>query len=380
MEDVRRSQCATMWPVVRGFSLLAVAAGRDHQYDRGLHAGAQRRARGTRAGLAKGPIPGARRGREPHTARGGAGGRRRRPVASRSARTAPIFYMGCLLTLLAGLLFTPALSLALAKLLRGPLKWIRPVEGSLAADSLIQSPRRTSATVAALMLSLALVIAQGGLARASIDAHRRVDERHHESGLLHHHLAEPGRARFPLPRDMLERLRRIPGVDEVQPVRTARIDFRGTAGHDRGHRLAARSPARIQHHVIAGDLDAMYRLAADEKGLIVAENLAATGKDQSGRSLEIAAPAGTLRLPVVGIVRDLSNQLGTIFIERKTVRALFPGRFRRYVSHLCGAGRFAPRMCGPHLRRLRAATAACSSCSTASLRDYILKVTDHGSA
>ena len=77
--------------------------------------------------------------------------------------------------MLAMLLLTPASSLYLSKLLRGPLKWLRPVEGALAADSLIQSPRRTSATVAALMLSLALVIALGGMARASYAEIARLD-------------------------------------------------------------------------------------------------------------------------------------------------------------------------------------------------------------
>ena len=51
--------------------------------------------------------------------------------------------------------------------IRPVLKWLRPVEGALAADSLIQAPRRTSASVAALMLSLALVVAFAGMARAS---------------------------------------------------------------------------------------------------------------------------------------------------------------------------------------------------------------------
>jgi hypothetical protein len=54
--------------------------------------------------------------------------------------------------------------------MRPLLKWLRPVEGALAADSLIQSPRRTSASVAALMLSLALVVAFAGMARASYDS------------------------------------------------------------------------------------------------------------------------------------------------------------------------------------------------------------------
>jgi hypothetical protein len=44
---------------------------------------------------------------------------------------------------------------------------LRPVEGALAADSLIQAPRRTSGTLAALMLSIGLVIGLAGMARAS---------------------------------------------------------------------------------------------------------------------------------------------------------------------------------------------------------------------
>ena len=62
------------------------------------------------------------------------------------------------------------LAVALARAMRPVLKWLRPVEGALAADSLLQSPRRTSASVAALMLSLALVVAFAGMARASYDS------------------------------------------------------------------------------------------------------------------------------------------------------------------------------------------------------------------
>ena len=70
------------------------------------------------------------------------------------------------------------LSLEMARLLRYPLRWLRPVEGALAADSLIQAPRRTSATVAALMLSLALVIGHGGIAAASLRVDRRMGHPH----------------------------------------------------------------------------------------------------------------------------------------------------------------------------------------------------------
>src|SRR6185503_2951305 len=82
----------------------------------------------------------------------------------------PVFYFGYFLLPVVALLLSPMLSLALARTLRPFLKWLRPVEGALAADSLIQSPRRTSASVAALMLSLALVVAFAGMARASYDS------------------------------------------------------------------------------------------------------------------------------------------------------------------------------------------------------------------
>ncbi len=74
------------------------------------------------------------------------------------------------LAVVAALLLTPTLAMLVTRALRPLLKLVRPVEGTLAADSLIQAPRRTSGTVAALMLSLALVVSLGGMAHASYTA------------------------------------------------------------------------------------------------------------------------------------------------------------------------------------------------------------------
>src|SRR6266478_6485579 len=64
------------------------------------------------------------------------------------------------------LLLGPALTLLLSKALRPILKRLLPAEGTLAADSLVQAPRRTSATVSALMLSLSMVVGFGGFAHS----------------------------------------------------------------------------------------------------------------------------------------------------------------------------------------------------------------------
>src|SRR5262249_48442678 len=87
-----------------------------------------------------------------------------------ASQSKPVFYTGYVLMVGAGLLFAPTLSLLLSKAVRPVLKELLPAEGTLAADSLIQAPRRTSATVSALMLSLAMVIGFGGFSASTYNS------------------------------------------------------------------------------------------------------------------------------------------------------------------------------------------------------------------
>src|SRR5204863_5629632 len=140
----------------------------------------------------------------------------------------PVFYAGYALAIVVALLVSPLLSLALARMLRPFLKWVRPVEGALAADSLIQSPRRTSASVAALMLSLALVIAFAGMAQASYLSiiHWMETALNPELFVMPSQSIVVRTMRFPAA--MGPEVAAIPGVKRVQSVRDARIMFRNT--------------------------------------------------------------------------------------------------------------------------------------------------------
>ena len=59
----------------------------------------------------------------------------------------PVFYAGYVLNIIACLLIAPAMTLLLSKGIRPVLKTFLPAEGTLAADSLVQAPRRTSAAL-----------------------------------------------------------------------------------------------------------------------------------------------------------------------------------------------------------------------------------------
>ncbi len=226
-----------------------------------------------------------------------------------------VFYAGYGSAVVAALLLGPLLSLALARALRPLLRWIRPVEGALAADSLIQSPRRTSASVAALMLSLALVVAFSGMAGASYDS--IIDWM--DSALNPDLFVMPNQdivvrtLRFPP--EMEQELSGVPGIARLQAVRNARVVFRRTPVMIVATDVAsiAETAARAP---VAGDEDTMYKETAAGRGLMVSDNLAQLQRLHIGETLEIPAPGGLIRLPIVGIVVDFSDQQGTILMDR----------------------------------------------------------------
>jgi putative ABC transport system permease protein len=285
-----------------------------------------------------------------------------------------IFYAGYVLAVLAAVLMAPAMALWLSRALRPVLARLRPVEGTLAADSLIQGPRRTSGTVAALMLSLALVISLGGLARSSYDS---ISEwmRIALNPDLFVTTAETVTARsFVFPASLGEGLRKIDGVDEVQLVRSVRVLVKNTpvmvvaVDVDGIARRTMLPP-------VEGNSVEMYRIASVGKGLIASENFARLHGARMGEILEIPAPEGVLRLPVVGIVRDFSDQQGSLLVERSVFIQYWHddsvNLFRIYVKPGANVADVRQRILDAYGTRQRLFVL-----TNADLRNYVTRLTD----
>jgi len=229
------------------------------------------------------------------------------------------FYAGYVLMIGAGLLFAPALALVLARTLRPLLRRIFPAEGTLAADSLIQAPRRTSATVAALMLALAMAMGFGGVTHSfynSMDEWLRTALNPDFFVTTSTNLTSRA---MTFPEEIGPVIESVPGVELVQLVRSARIMHRDTPVmlvSVETRKLAA----KVRRRPVAGDLNEMYRLTAEGKGVIVSDAFEANHNVKLGDSIELPTPAGVLSLPVVGIVRDFSDLQGAIFIDRSVYR------------------------------------------------------------
>jgi putative ABC transport system permease protein len=226
-----------------------------------------------------------------------------------------VFYLGDALAVLAALLLTPTLAQLVARALRPALKWLRPVEGTLAVDSLLQAPRRTSGAIAALMLSLALVVALGGLTRASYDSIFKWLTVALNPDLFITPSESLTARSFRFPQSMTGQLRSIPGIAEVQGVRDARIQVRGTPVM-----FVAVDVESLRHHAtlppVAGEPKEMFRLAAAGQAILASENFALLRGYKLGDVVDIPSPSGVLHLPIAGIVTDYSDEQGAFLIDR----------------------------------------------------------------
>jgi putative ABC transport system permease protein len=231
-----------------------------------------------------------------------------------AGRSMGLFYAGFAMAVLALLLLSPTGALWLTRALRPILRRVRPVEGALAADSLIQSPRRTSATVTALMLSLALVVTLGGIAKASYDSIMDWTTTALNPDLFVTASQSLTERNFRFPPSLGDELAKIEGVDDVQRVRSHRMNYRGRpvmvvaveakSMGDRARRPPVEGPPE------------MYEMAAAGKGVILSDNFAALQGLHYGDSIELATPTGTHKVPIVGLVVDWSDQSGAILMDR----------------------------------------------------------------
>jgi putative ABC transport system permease protein len=284
------------------------------------------------------------------------------------------FYAGYVLVIAVALLLGPLLSLGLARALRPILKWLRPVEGALAADSLIQSPRRTSASVAAVMLSLALVVAFAGMARASYSSIIDWMDEALNPDLFVMPSQDIVIRTLRFPPEMSSELASIPGVARVQMVRDARVVFRKTPVMIVATDVTSLSET-VTRTPVEGNADRMYRETAAGRGLMVSDNLANLQGLKLGEVLEIEAPHGTIRLPIVGIVVDYSDQQGTILMDRRVFQQYWHddsvNAFRLYLSPGTPTAEVKRQILTRYanVRQVFVLT-------NRELKDYILKITD----
>jgi len=157
-------------------------------------------------------------------------------------------------------------------------------------------------------------------------------------------------------------------------VRDARIVFRETPVMLVAVEVESVA-ATAMREPVAGDPADMYRRTAAGEGLIVSDNLAQLQRLSLGEVLEIPAPEGVIRLPIVGIVVDYSDQQGTILMDRTLFERYWHDDsvnvFRVYLRPDASVPEVRQRI----LERY-AGSRQVFVLTNAELKQYILKITD----
>ena len=176
------------------------------------------------------------------------------------------------------------------------------------------------------------------------------------------------------PPEMAGELEQIDGIARVQAVRNARIVYRGTPVM-----IVATDTLSLSETVhsipVAGDPLTMWRETHEGRGVILSDNLAELQRLTLGDLFQIDAPHGVIRVPIVGVVVDYSDQQGTILMDRTLFEHYWHDDsinvFRVYLQ----PGAQVPDVKARVLERY-AGQRQVFVLTNRELKDYILRVTD----
>lgn len=237
-------------------------------------------------------------------------------IAWSPARVGMTLQFGYAALMLLGLtIVLPKLVQLAAHALRPFMDWIGGSEGALAVDAMIQSPRRSSSTVGALMVGLMFVFSTS----AYIQSYRTVIDRWTNrminadlfvatSTLLRstsYHFSE----------DLGNRIAALPEVKRVENMRFTLIPFQGATSALIAIEMDG-FLSRASDAVEGGNMSTVRDLLPKGQAVLVSRNFAARWNIGVGGHVHLESPAGPLDLPVVGLVEDYRSDKGTIFLDR----------------------------------------------------------------
>jgi putative ABC transport system permease protein len=233
----------------------------------------------------------------------------------------PFAYAGLMLLGLTALL--PIMVRFIARAMRPAMDWAGGSEGALAIDSLIQAPRRSSATVGALMVGLMFVFATAAYIQSIRGVMDRWMNQMLNSDLIVATSTTLRSTTYHFSEKLGQDIAQIPGVTHSENVRFASIPYHGNSAA-----LIAIGMkdflARANGAVEDANPKTVGAALTSGQGVLASRNFDARWGLGVGDRVSLDTPTGPLVLPIVGVVDDYRSEKGTIFMDR----ALYKDRWK----------------------------------------------------
>ncbi len=214
------------------------------------------------------------------------------------------------------------LTILLPMLVHWAARAVRPMmdraggsEGALAVDAMIQSPRRSAATVGGVMVGLMFVYATS----AYIHSYKKMVDRW-SSELLNSDIVVASStllrsSSYHFSEDLGKQFAALPGVREVENVRFTMVPYKGDSAAVVAIEMAGFMPRSLDA-IDGADRKTITDRMERGEGVIASRNFAVRRHLKVGDSVHLDTPTGALDRPILGIVDDYRSDKGTIFMDR----------------------------------------------------------------
>jgi len=214
------------------------------------------------------------------------------------------------------------LTILLPMLVHWAARAVRPLmdqiggsEGALAVDAMIQSPRRSAATVGALMVGLMSVYSTAGYIQSYKLMVNRWTTQLLNSDIVVTSSTLLRSSSYHFSEDLGKKFAVLPGVREIENVRFTLVPYEGDSAAIVSIEMTGyleRSMKAVQ----GGNPETLQSLMPSGKGVIASKNFAVRWHYKVGNHVHLNTPTGPLDLPILGIVEDYRSDKGTIFMDR----------------------------------------------------------------
>jgi putative ABC transport system permease protein len=237
----------------------------------------------------------------------------------------PLFGYGAALSLLLGTsLLCPGFLRAYQRMLAAGLAGSRLLAGRVAAGNLGRALRRNAVTIGAMVMGLAMLVS---VSTMILSFRRTVEVWIHQTMRADLYLSRATRlvkgSDTRLPASILDEVRRIPGVAEVDGFRGIRVeDGRGgrfLLGAGDFDVMARRGRLLFRN----GDSATILHEARGQDRLIVSETFAERYRLTEGDEVTLHPPGQTVRLRIAGVYYDYTTEGGLAVMDRALFRRLW---------------------------------------------------------
>ncbi len=213
-------------------------------------------------------------------------------------------------------LLLPKLVVWGSQLLRPVMGLLFGAEGLIALDAAARMPRRTSATVGALMLGLSFVFSVGAFITSHKAALNRMLDRAINADLMIATSEQMRSRTYHFSEEQEKRVAALPGVKHIDGLRVTGLTTGGADLIVIGRNIDLwfqNSPGLLDE----GDEEHAREVASRGEGFVISQNEAVRSGIGLGGQMRLDTPNGPLVRPVVGIVEFYYVEKGTVFLDRE---------------------------------------------------------------